>query len=70
MAVTKRTYARIDGKDLYRHEDTSIAYRRLSEPTVWADEADNVTSGYSVALGVLALLATLGFIGWLLFAIM
>jgi hypothetical protein len=37
---------------------------------VWADEADNVTSGYSVALGVLALLATLGFIGWLLLAIM
>jgi hypothetical protein len=60
----KRFYARTDGKDVYAHEDVSIAYRRLSEPTVWAD-ADDETSGFRIALGVLALLGTLGLIGYL-----
>jgi hypothetical protein len=62
--MTKRTYARTDGKDVYAHEDPSIAYRRLSEPTVWTDEADQ-TSDFGVALGLLALMATLGLLGWL-----
>jgi hypothetical protein len=63
--VSKRIYARTDGKDAFAHEDASIAYRRLSEPTVWADEADGKTNDYRIALGVLALFGTLGVIGWL-----
>jgi hypothetical protein len=62
--MTKRTYARTDGKDVYAHQNASIAYRRFSEPPVWTDEADQ-TDDFGVALGLLVLMATLGLFGWL-----
>jgi hypothetical protein len=62
--MTTRTYARTDGKNVYAHRDASVAYRRLSEPTDWAED-EQQTSGVRIALAVLALCGTLGAIGWL-----
>jgi hypothetical protein len=62
--MTKRTYVRTDGEDIYPHTAASIAYRRLSGPTIWVDEEDG-PSDLSVAFGVLVLIGVLGFIGWL-----
>ena len=62
--MAKRTFARTNGKGVYTHKDASVAYRRLSEPMVW-DGEEGHTSGFHIALVILALCGTLGVIGWL-----